>query len=196
MSSKSVKELDAMFHPRSVAIIGASSKPGKIGHTIIKNMQNSKFPGKYFPINPKSDKILGYKAYKSILDAPDDIDMAIICIPSKFCVPVVEECGKKKVKTIVIITAGFKEVGGEGRLRELEIQKLGKQYNMRILGPNCLGLITNGNFSFASLTPKKGNIAMLSQSGAMMTGLLDWAVNNDIGFSSFISSLRFSLSLV
>ncbi|QEE14351.1 acetate--CoA ligase alpha subunit [Promethearchaeum syntrophicum] len=187
MSSKSVKELEAMFHPRSVAIIGASSKEGKIGHTVIKNMQNSNFPGKYYPINPKSEEILGYKAYKSIMDAPDGIDMAIICIPSKFCVPVVEECGKKKVKTIVIITAGFKEVGGEGRVRESRIQELGKQYNMRILGPNCLGLITNGNFSFANQTPKKGKIAMLSQSGAMMTGLLDWAVNNDIGFSSFIS---------
>ena len=187
MSSKTVKELEAMFHPRSVAIIGASNKEGKIGHIVIKNMQNSNFPGKYYPINPKSEEILGHKAFKSISDVPDDVDMAVICIPSKFCVPIVEECGKKKVKTLVIITAGFKEVGGEGRIRELKIQELGIKYKMRILGPNCLGLITNGNFSFASLTPKKGNIAMLSQSGAMMTGLLDWAVNNDIGFSAFIS---------
>ncbi len=187
MSSKTVKELDAMFNPRSVAIIGASSKEGKIGNTIIKNMLNSNYRGKYFPINPKSEEILGYTAYKSVIDVPDEIDLAVICIPNKFCVNVVEECGKKKVKTIVIITAGFKEVGGEGRIMELKIQELGIKYNMRILGPNCLGLITNGNFSFAALTPKKGNIAMLSQSGAMMTGLLDWAVSNDIGFSTFIS---------
>jgi len=147
MSSKTVKELDKMFNPKSVAIIGASEKEGKIGNTIIKNMQISNFPGKYYPINPKSEEILGHKAYKSVAEIPDEIDMAVICIPSKFCVPIVEECGKKKVKVVVIITAGFKEVGGEGRIRELRIQELGKQYNMRILGPNCLGLITNGNFS-------------------------------------------------
>ncbi|MHA1584557.1 MAG: acetate--CoA ligase alpha subunit [Promethearchaeota archaeon] len=187
MSSKNVESLESMFHPKSVAIIGASSKAGKIGNSVIRNMQESQFPGIYYPINPKSPSILGYKAYPSITDVPGDVDLAVICIPSRFCVPVVEECGKKGVKSLVIITAGFKEVGGEGRDRENDIIEIAKKYSMRVLGPNCLGLITNGNFSFSSITPKKGKIAMLSQSGAMMTGLLDWAVEHDIGFSSFIS---------
>ncbi len=187
MASKNVESLNPMFKPKSVAIIGASSTKGKIGHAVIKNMQESGYSGEYYPINIKADEILGYKAYKSVLEVPNEIDLAVLCIPSRFCVKAVEECGKKGVKTIVIITAGFKEVGGEGREREEQIKALGKTHNMRILGPNCLGLITNGNFSFSSFTPKKGSIAMLSQSGAMMTGLLDWAVKHDIGFSSFIS---------
>lgn len=187
MASKNVNSLKPMFKPQSVAIIGASSKEGKIGHTVIKNMQESQFSGDYYPINIKSPEIMGYKAYKSVLDVPNPIDLAVICIPSKFCVQAVEECGKKEIPAIVIITAGFKEVGGEGREREEKIKELANKYGIRILGPNCLGLITNGNFSFSSFTPKKGSIAMLSQSGAMMTGLLDWAVKNDIGFSAFIS---------
>ncbi len=183
-----VESLEAMFHPKSVAIIGASNTPGKIGHTVLRNMQES-YSGLVFPINPKADSIFNHKTYPSVLDIPkeNEIDLAIICIPSRFCIPVIEECGKRGVKGLVIISAGFKEIGGEGRTRELEIVELAKRYKMRVLGPNCLGLITNGNFSFASITPKKGHIAMLSQSGAMMTGLLDWAVEQDIGFSSFIS---------
>ncbi len=187
MPSKTVEELEPMFHPKSVAIIGASNKPGKIGNIVLKNMTESGYSGTTYPINPKADEILGHKTYKSITDVPGDIDLAVVCIPSKFCVPVIEDCGKKGVKTMVIITAGFKEMGGAGIEREHQIVAIAKRYNMRILGPNCLGLITEGNFSFSSLSPKKGHIGMLSQSGAMMTGLLDWAVENDIGFSNFIS---------
>ncbi|MCF2139533.1 MAG: acetate--CoA ligase family protein [Candidatus Lokiarchaeota archaeon] len=187
MVLQTVQSIEPMFHPKSVAIIGASNKNGKIGNTLLVNIQKSGYEGKVFPINTKETEILGFPAFKSILDVPDEIDLGVICIPSKFCVPVVDECGKKGVKTLVIITAGFKEIGGEGVTRENKIRELGKQYGMRILGPNCLGLITDGNFSFSSLTPKKGHIGMLSQSGAMMTGLLDWAVDNQIGFSSFIS---------
>lgn len=187
MVSKTVQELESMFHPNSVAVIGASNTSGKIGNTVLVNMKESGFSGDVYPINPNDDEILGMKAYSSILDVPGEIDLGVLCIPSKFCVPVVEDCGKKGVKSLVIITAGFKEIGGEGIIRENKIKEISKNYNMRILGPNCLGLITSGNFSFSSLSPKKGHIGMLSQSGAMMTGLLDWAVENDIGFSSFIS---------
>ncbi|MHA1611147.1 MAG: acetate--CoA ligase alpha subunit [Promethearchaeota archaeon] len=182
-----VKELESMFHPTSVAIIGASSTPGKIGNTVLVNMAQSGYQGKVYPINPKADSILGHKAFPSVSDVPDPIDLGVICIPSKYCAPIVEECGKKGVKSLVIISAGFKEVGGLGIARENKIKEISNQYDMRILGPNCLGIITEANFSFSSLSPKKGHIGMLSQSGAMMTGLLDWAVEQDIGFSSFIS---------
>ena len=187
MTLSTVQSIQPFFHPKSVAVIGASNKLGKIGHTVLLNMEKSGYKGKIYPINPKESEIYGFTAFKSVLDVPGDIDLGVICIPSRFCVPVVEECGKKGVKSLVIITAGFKEIGGEGMVRENRINELAKQYNMRILGPNCLGLITDGNFSFSSLSPDKGHIGMLSQSGAMMTGLLDWAIENQIGFSSFIS---------
>lgn len=187
MTLETVQSIQPFFHPNSVAVIGASNKPGKIGHTVLVNMEKSGYKGKVYPINPKDTEVYNFPAFKSVLDVPDEIDLGVICIPSKFCVPVVEECGKKGVKALVIITAGFKEIGGEGVVRENRIREIAKQYNMRILGPNCLGLITDGNFSFSSLSPSKGHIGMLSQSGAMMTGLLDWAVEQNIGFSSFIS---------
>ncbi len=187
MPSKTVKELESVFEPQSVAVIGASSTEGKVGYSVMKNIEESEFKGEVFPINIKADSIMGYKAYKSVLDVQEDIDLAVICIPAKFVVSVVKECGEKGVKSIVVITAGFKEVGPEGAKMEREISELAQKHGMRIIGPNCLGVITNANFSFASITPKKGSIAMLSQSGAMMTGLLDWAVEQDIGFSSFIS---------
>ncbi len=187
MPSKTVKQLEPMFHPESVAIIGASNKKRKIGNTILKNMAESGYKGKVFPINPKEEQIMGHRAYKTISEVKSEIDLAVLCIPSKYCVPIVEECGSIGVKTMVIITAGFKEIGGDGLERENNIVEIGKKYGMRILGPNCLGLSTNGNFSFSSFTPKRGKIGFLSQSGAMLTGLIDWAVDNDIGFSSFIS---------
>jgi acetate---CoA ligase (ADP-forming) len=187
LPSKTIEELESIFKPKSVAIIGASNKKGKVGYSVLSNVVSSNFSGEIYPINPKADEILGYKSYKSVSDVPNPIELAVICIPSKFVVNTIEECGKKGVKSCVIITAGFKEVGSEGARREIEVIELAKQYNMRVCGPNCLGVITDANFSFASITPKKGNIAMLSQSGAMMTGLLDWAVEQDIGFSAFIS---------
>ncbi len=176
-----------MFRPKSVAVIGASATAGKIGYIVLKNIKESGFQGKLYSINPNDPEIMGNKTYKTIADVPEPVDLAILCIPSKFCVTTVEDCGKKGVKTMVIISAGFKEVGGEGIVRENQIKQLAKQYKMRILGPNCLGLITSGNFTFAAFSPIKGQIGMLSQSGAMMTGLLDWSIENEIGFSAFIS---------
>ncbi|MBN1213815.1 MAG: acetate--CoA ligase family protein [Candidatus Lokiarchaeota archaeon] len=181
-------EISYFFIPKSIAIIGASSKDGKVGNTVIKNIINSQYKGKIYPINPNDNEILGIKAYKNILDVSEDIDIAIFVIPSKLVVPVVEECGKKGVKGIIIITAGFKEVGGEGVEREEKIIKLAKQYHMRIVGPNCLGFICRSyNGSFAHGTPKKGEIAMISQSGAMLTGMLDYSLGQSYGFSCNIS---------
>ena len=182
------RDISFFFNPKSIAIIGASEMAGKVGNTVLNNVITSGYRGKIFPINPNSDEILGHKAYKSVLDVPDKIDIAIFVIPSKHVVPVAEECGKKGVKGLIVITAGFKEIGGEGIEREEELVRLSKQYNMRILGPNCLGFIgLNYNGSFAALTPKKGNIAMISQSGAMLTGMVDYSLTQTFGFSCCIS---------
>ncbi|MEJ2294719.1 MAG: CoA-binding protein [Candidatus Lokiarchaeota archaeon] len=170
------RQLSYFFNPKSIAVIGASATPGKVGYNVLKNIIDSGFRGEIYPINPKSDElktILDHPAFKSVLDVPDDIDIAIFVIPSKYVNSVVEECGKKGIKGLVIITAGFKEIGGEGITREKELVKIAKKYDMRIIGPNCLGFIgKNYNGSFASNTPKKGGIAMVSQSGAMLTGML------------------------
>ncbi len=180
--------LDFLFQPKSIAIVGASSKSEKVGYSVLKNIIDSQYEGKIFPINPNENEILGFKVYKSVLDVPDDIDLAIFVIPAKFVTPIVEECGKKKIKGVIVITAGFKEIGGEGVQREEELKSIAKKYNMRVLGPNCLGFIgLQYNGSFAAETPKKGNIAMISQSGAMLTGMMDYSMTQAFGFSCNIS---------
>jgi acetyltransferase len=178
--------LEAVFKPKSVAVVGASEVPGKVGFSVMRNIKQTFAGDKVYPINPKADQVMGYPAFKSISAVPHEIDLVIICIPAKLVNAVVEECGKKGVKALVVITAGFKEVGGEGLEMEREMIRLAQQYNMRIVGPNCLGVITAGNFSFANTSPESGQIAMLSQSGAMATALLDWSVGK-VGFSAFIS---------
>ncbi|MHA1724189.1 MAG: acetate--CoA ligase family protein [Promethearchaeota archaeon] len=180
--------LEFLFRPKSIAVIGASSKEGKLGNIVLKNIMNSNYQGKIYPIHPTEKIILGHTTYKSVLDVPGEIDVAIFAIPAKLVNFIVEECGKKKVKGLIIISAGFKEIGGEGVQREEELKQLAKKYGMRILGPNCLGLIgIHYNGSFAAETPKKGHIAMISQSGAMLTGMMDYSMNQPFGFSCNIS---------
>ena len=181
-------DISYFFDPKSIAIIGASNDRGKVGYNVLRNIVESKYKGKLFPINPKTGDILGYKSYKSVLDVPEEIDIAIFVIPSKLVNLIAEECGKKKIKGLVIITAGFKEIGGLGITREQELVQTAKKYNMRVIGPNCLGLIgINYNGSFAANTPKKGEIAMISQSGAMLTGMMDYSMDQAFGFSCNIS---------
>ncbi|MHA2287808.1 MAG: acetate--CoA ligase family protein, partial [Promethearchaeota archaeon] len=181
-------DISFFFNPESIAVVGASDTPGKVGYNVLKNIIESKYSGKLYPINPKANEILGNKAYKSVLDVPDEIDIAIFVIPGKFVNKTVEECGKKKIKGLVIITAGFKEIGGEGIAREEKLIKIAKKYGMRVIGPNCLGFIgINYNGSFAANTPKKGEIAMISQSGAMLTGMMDYSMDQAYGFSCNIS---------
>ncbi len=176
------------FNPKSIAVIGASSTPGKVGYNVLKNIIESGYSGKIFPINPKAGEILNYKAYKSVLDVPDEIEIAIFVIPGKFVPSIAEECGKKNIKGIIVISAGFKEIGGEGVIREEKLIEVAKRYDMRIIGPNCLGLIgIHYNGSFAAETPKKGHIAMISQSGAMLTGMMDYSMEQAFGFSCNIS---------
>jgi len=183
-------KLDAIFRPDSVAVIGASRTPGKVGHILTKNMIDSGYSGKVVPINPRAEEILGLECYPSVLDVPFDIDLAVIAIPAAYVLQTVEECGQKGVKALVVISAGFKETGHEGAMLERKLVEVGKKYGMRIQGPNCLGLINSANkinISFASAMPKEGRIGFISQSGALGTAVLDWVIKEDIGFHSFIS---------
>jgi acetyltransferase len=183
-------ELEAIFRPRSVAVVGASRTPGKVGYILTKNMMDSGFGGEIYPINPEANDILGLKCHKSVLDVPGVIDLAVITIPSASVLQVADECGRKGVRALVVISAGFKEIGHDGAVLEQQLLEIGKKYDMRIQGPNCLGLInteTPLNLSFAAGMPRKGRIGFISQSGALGTAVLDWIIKEDIGFHSFIS---------
>ncbi|MHA1909429.1 MAG: CoA-binding protein, partial [Candidatus Thorarchaeota archaeon] len=184
------KSIDLLFNPRSIAVVGASSTKGKLGNDVLRNLIDSGFSGKIYPVNPKGGKILDKPVSRSITDIPGEVDVAVIVIPAKFVVSVVEECGKKGVKALVIITAGFKEIGHDGHEAEKKIIELANQFGMIIQGPNCLGIINTHapyNASFSAGTPSKGTIAFASQSGALMTGILDWSMMERIGFSKFVS---------
>jgi len=183
-------KLDAIFRPKSVAIIGASRTPGKVGHVLTRNMLESGFSGKIYPINPKADEILGLPCYKSVLDVPSEVDLAVVSIPSGGVLQVAEECGRKGVKALIVISAGFKETGREGAKLERQLIDVGVKYGMRIQGPNCLGVIDTStplNLSFAVAMPQAGRIGFISQSGALGTAVLDWVIEEGIGFSSFVS---------
>jgi len=182
--------LNTFFAPRSIAVVGASDTPGKLGHAVVRNLQEGRFEGDIYPINLKSDEILGLKVYRSILDVPDGIDLAVIVIPYKFVPAALEECGKKGVPSVVIISAGFREAGRDGVVRERQLVKIAKQYGMRLMGPNCLGVIDTSshlNATFSDGMPPAGPIDFMSQSGALGTAVLDMAMAGQIGFSKFIS---------
>ncbi|MCJ7817221.1 MAG: acetate--CoA ligase family protein, partial [Candidatus Thorarchaeota archaeon] len=182
--------IDVLFNPRSIAVIGASTTRGKLGNDVIRNLIDSGYQGRVYPINPASGEILGLKAFRSVSDVPSDVDVAVIVIPAKFVLKTVEECGEKGVKALVIITAGFKESGKKGQEAEKKLAELAEKYEMVIQGPNCLGITNTSapyNASFSAGTPGKGTIAFASQSGALMTGILDWSLMEKIGFSKFVS---------
>jgi acetyl coenzyme A synthetase (ADP forming)-like protein len=182
--------LEPFYCPTSVAVIGASSDEAKLGHAVLKNTIECGYQGKIYAINPKGGEILGVQAYPSVNDVPGDIDLAVIVIPDHLVAGVLEECGQKGVNGVVVITAGFREVGGEGLKKEKVLVDIVQRYNMRMLGPNCLGVIDTIcplNTSFARGMPKRGEIAMMSQSGALLMAIHDWAMGEGIGFSRFIS---------
>jgi acetyltransferase len=184
--------LEAFFDPKSVAVVGASTSPEKLGYAVLENLVNGGYAeiGKIFPINPKADEILGQKAYPSVLDVPENIDLAVIVIPYPYVPAVLEECGKKKISGVVVISAGFREAGMEGLERELELLEIAKKYQFRLIGPNCLGIIdtfTPINASFSAGTPPQGPMAFMSQSGALGTAILDWAQAGRLGLAKFVS---------
>ncbi len=184
--------LDAIFSPESVAVIGASTRPGKVGHDIFANILSGNYQGTLYPVNPNAESVLSVRAYPSILEAPGDVDLAIIILQPKLALKAVEESVKKGVKGIVIVSAGFREVGAEGLEIENRIAAVCKKAGARLVGPNCLGVINplpsvSLNASFATRMPASGNISFISQSGALCTAVLDFAADRDFGFSKFIS---------
>jgi len=184
--------LEEFFTPKSVAVVGASTSPEKLGYAVLENLVNGGYVnvGKVYPINPKADEILGQKAYPSVLDVPDDIDMAVIVIPYPYVPAVLKECGKKNIAGVVVISAGFREAGMEGLERELELIEIANEHKFRLIGPNCLGIIdtfTPVNASFSAGTPPQGPMAFMSQSGALGTAILDWAQAGRLGLAKFVS---------
>ncbi|HEY3379872.1 MAG TPA: acetate--CoA ligase family protein [Armatimonadota bacterium] len=182
--------LENFFTPKSVAVIGASAEPGKVGYDIVFNLIDAKFQGEIYPINPKAETIQGLKVYKTVLDVPGQVDLAVIVIPAKFVAATMEQLGQKGTKAVVIITAGFKEVGAEGKAMQQQVMDVAAKYGIRVIGPNCLGIISTAvglNASFAPNTPKNGHIALVSQSGALACAILDWATQAGIGFSKFFT---------
>jgi len=186
------RNLDSLFYPQSVAVVGTNKVPGTVPHDILVNILKSDFQGIVYPVSPKEKSISGLKAYKYVSDIEDPIDLAIIVFPSSVVHMALEQCGRKGVKSVVIISAGFKEVGGEGILRENQIKEIAGRYGISLIGPNCLGVINTDpssklNASFARKMPEEGSIGFLSQSGALCTAVLDYARAKHIGFSKFIS---------
>ncbi|NQT04564.1 MAG: GNAT family N-acetyltransferase, partial [Dehalococcoidia bacterium] len=178
--------------PRSVAVIGASRQPGSIGQLVFKNVMEGGFSGVVYPVNPKADAIMAVKAYPSILDVPGEVDLAVIIVPTQFVARVTDECGRKGVRAIIVITDGFRERGREGATREEELRGIALGHGMRLVGPNCMGIINADpevrlNASFSRVFPPRGNIAFLSQSGAMGLVILQYASDLNMGISGFVS---------
>lgn len=187
-----VSKLDALFYPKSVAVIGASTKPNTCGNDILKNLLETFKGGPIYPINPKAPEILGVKAYQSVKDVPGDVDLAVIVVPSKFVLQTTQECADKGVKALVCISAGFKEVDAAGAELEKAFAEKVRENGMILVGPNCLGILNaendaRMNATFAAKTPKAGSLAFISQSGALCTSVLDFAEERDMGFSKFVS---------
>ncbi len=184
--------LKAFFEPASVAVIGASSNPAKLGHAVLKNLIEGGYAqrGRVYPINPSAQEILGYRAFPTVLQVPEGIDLAVIVIPYPQVPTALRQCGQKGVPAAIVISAGFREAGMEGLERERELIQICQEYGMRLIGPNCLGVIdtyTPLNASFAAGTPPQGPMAFISQSGALGTAVLDIALAGRLGFSRFVS---------
>jgi len=186
------RNLDKVFNPKSIAVVGTNNVKGTVPYDILFNILKTEFTGVVFPVSPGEKSICSVKAYKYVVDISDQVDLAIIVFPSAVCHLALEQCGQKGIKGVVIISAGFKEVGEKGLEREKQLRQIAEKCDMSIIGPNCLGIINtdplvNLNASFARKMPEQGNIGFLSQSGALCTAVLDYALAKHIGFSKFIS---------
>jgi acetyltransferase len=184
------KALDAIFFPKNVAVIGASEREGSVGRTILWNLISSPFGGTVFPVNPKRASVLGIKAYPTIKDVPEKVDLAIVVTPAPTTPAIIQDCIELGIPGAIIISAGFKEVGPEGAELERQILENARQGGMRIIGPNCLGVmspISGLNATFAAAMARPGNVGFISQSGALCTAVLDWSFRENVGFSHFVS---------
>jgi acetyltransferase len=192
MNTEKLTKLQAIFAPRSVAVIGASTNPMSLGRAVFANLLFSGYTGIVYPVNPKAKSILGVRAYASILEIPDDVDLAVIIVPAVAVARAIEEAGAKGCKGIIVISAGFKEIGGEGIERERQLKATAEKYGMAVIGPNCFGVMNTDptislNATFSRLFPLNGKIAFVSQSGAVGSGALEYAHAEKIGFSKFVS---------
>lgn len=187
-----VVSVRSLLYPRSVAVIGASTKPGTIGQLPFQCIMENKFSGVVYPVNPNAESVLSVKAYPSVLDVPGNVDLAVIIVPAQFVPRVTDECGRKGVHSIIVISDGFKEKGAEGSERERELRDITLGHGMRLVGPNCMGIINTDpamklNATFSQIYPPRGNVAFLSQSGGLGLAILDYAKNLNMGISTFIS---------
>lgn len=182
--------LESLFTPHSIAVIGASTQPGTVGNTLTANLLKNGYTGKVFPVNPKTETLFDLPCYKTISDIPATIELAIIIVPAKIVPDILKECGEKDVRAAIIISSGFKETGAEGQALENQVTAIAKQYDIALLGPNCLGFLhpkIGLNASFANQLPTSGHIAFFSQSGALCTALLDLS-HNHLAYSHFVST--------
>ncbi len=189
---KQKNSLDGLFRPRSVAVVGASRRPGAIGHQVVANIVKSGFTGPVYPVNRKAEVVLSMPSYKTVAAIPGPVDLAVLVVPPDDVLRVARDCGKKGVKGLVVVTAGFREIGGVGIKREEKLVEIAQQYGMRVIGPNCMGIINTEaefslNGSFAATQIKTGQVAMVSQSGALGESILADAANNDLGVAMFAS---------
>ena len=182
--------LDVFFRPRSVALIGATENPGSVGRTLLWNLVTSPFGGTVYPVNPKRASVLGVKAYKSVTDIPEPVDLAVIVTPPPTIPGLIRECGENGVRGAIVISAGFKEVGAEGAALEHQVLVEARAAGIRVIGPNCLGVmspLSGLNATFATAIARPGPVGFISQSGALCTAVLDWSLKEMVGFSAFVS---------
>ncbi|MGD0774647.1 MAG: bifunctional acetate--CoA ligase family protein/GNAT family N-acetyltransferase [Candidatus Solibacter sp.] len=182
--------LDVFFSPKTVAVIGATENPGTVGRTVLWNLVTSPFGGTVYPVNPKRPSVLGVKAYPSVSDIPESVDLAVIITPPPSIPGLIRECGENGVQGAIVISAGFKEIGPEGAELERQLLVEAQKANIRIIGPNCLGVMSpmsGMNATFATTVARPGSVGFISQSGALCTAVLDWSLKEMVGFSAFIS---------
>ena len=184
------RNLQRLFDPKSIAVIGASNRKGSVGYILLHNLIGADYEGTVFPVSVSTPSIQGIHSYSSIAQVPRKVDLAVIAVPAKSVPDAMRDCGEAGVGGAVIVSAGFREAGESGKRLEQEVSAIAKAYGVRILGPNCLGYIRPArhlNVTFAHMIPPAGRIAFFSQSGALGTAILDWAAANEVGFSAFVS---------
>ena len=190
LNRKRKQPLDVFFSPKTVAVIGATENPGTVGRTVLWNLVTSPFGGTVYPVNPKRPSVLGVKAYPSISDIPEPVELAVIITPPPSIPGLIRECGENGVQGAIVISAGFKEIGPEGAELERQLLVEAQKANIRIIGPNCLGVmspLSGMNATFATTVARPGSVGFISQSGALCTAVLDWSLKEMVGFSAFIS---------
>src|ERR1044071_9029036 len=178
-------QLDVFFTPKTVAVIGATENPGSVGRTLMWNLVTSPFGGTVYPVNPKRPSILGVKAYRSVTEIPEEVDLAVIVTPPPSIPGLIKECGENGVRGAIVISAGFKEVGAEGAALERKLLEEAEAANIRVIGPNCLGVmspLSGFNATFGTTIARPGSVGFISQSGALCTAVLDWSLKEMVGF--------------